>query len=578
MIHPSNTVYKNKETVCALAIFTVTANLFIAYFIRQEHFLYYWDHINFWSKSYYLCHHFIGDTFAALKTLIYSIREDDYNYLPAFILMPFGLLFGTSRLAYILSIVNMIALPVAVSFVMLHKKFCQAYGLSSAALPFISASIALLLPNFWNPILYGMPDIGGMFLINIILLLYISRPFSEQSLLRLVIIAILISTIILFRRWYAYWGVSFYIALSIVECGALLVNRPFETKNVLKILSKIFMQGFISAVFLFTVAPTFVRRIIRTNYADLYSVYRENNTLLKAFQELVSNFGLFYFFLFVLGAIVSVMNKKTRRFSILLLIQAPILFVLFAKTQDFHPHHLYLLMPTMLLFPSLFITRLLLRARRFTLILACGLVFIFMLSIFSAFSPEGVWNAGVYQKVLTHVRHVPLVRSDIDDIKEVDRMLSVLEELVTSPDDRIYVLASSPILNCSILDSAYLTLNRHQNVAKKILWTNDVDKRDGFPREFLTAQYVVVADPIQYHLIPKDQRVVGIPAELVLKETGIGSAFSKLPYEFNLDGNVKAYIYKKIKPFSDSDLEMFSELLKKDYPDRPNIYEMKKGS
>ena len=99
-----------------------------------------------------------------------------------------------------------------------------------------------------------------------------------------------------------------------------------------------------------------------------------------------------------------------------------------------------------------------------------------------------------------------------------------------------------------------------------------MDKFEGFPQELLTARYVIVTDPIQYHLRPGDQRVVGIPAELIVTGKNIGTSFVKLPYEFFLDGGVKCYLYKKIKEFDRSDLTMLSQMFRNYYPDRPNIY------
>jgi hypothetical protein len=162
-----------------------------------------------------------------------------------------------------------------------------------------------------------------------------------------------------------------------------------------------------------------------------------------------------------------------------------------------------------------------------------------------------------------------------NDANEIDRMLTTLEELANAQGDRVYVLASSDTFNCSILLNAYLTLNRYENIDHYIKWTHDVDKRDGFPQKFLKAKYVLVGVPIQYHLKPADQRVIGIPAELILSRKGIGTSFHKLPYEFTLDGGVKVYIYEKIKPFSDADIESLSSMFKKYYPDRKKIYEIK---
>src|SRR5262245_38826641 len=77
--------------------------------------------------------------------------------------------------------------------------------------------------------------------------------------------------------------------------------------------------------------------------------------------------------------------------------------------------------------------------------------------------------------------------------------------------------------------------NRYKDLSKRILTTRDVDKRDGFPRALLTAKYVIVASPIQYHVSPRDQRVVGIPEQLILDGRNIGASFVKLLYQFNLD-------------------------------------------
>ncbi|MFB0528001.1 MAG: hypothetical protein ACETVT_03895 [bacterium] len=70
---------------------------------------------------------------------------------------------------------------------------------------------------------------------------------------------------------------------------------------------------------------------------------------------------------------------------------------------------------------------------------------------------------------------------------------------------------------------------------KQILPTHNVDERGGFPSEFLTARYVVVAYPIQYHSRLEGQRVVGTLAEFIVDGGNIGTSYKQLPYEFALD-------------------------------------------
>src|SRR5438045_911981 len=102
---------KSPEAIVIVIAFVLLANVFATIFISHEHYLYEWDTLNYWKKFVNLKAHFLTAPRETLKVVFYSVREDNYNDLAAFILVPFGLLFGTSRLAYILSIVNIFAVP-----------------------------------------------------------------------------------------------------------------------------------------------------------------------------------------------------------------------------------------------------------------------------------------------------------------------------------------------------------------------------------------------------------------------------------------------------------------------------------
>jgi hypothetical protein len=150
----------------------------------------------------------------------------------------------------------------------------------------------------------------------------------------------------------------------------------------------------------------------------------------------------------------------------------------------------------------------------------------------------------------------------------------VLEGLLADPDERLYVLSSSKILNYSILNNAHLVLGRDRKRENQFLRTYDVDKRDGFPSHFFTAKYVVIADPVQYTLKPEDQRIIGVPAKAILNRENIGTAYRKLPYEFALDNNVNVYIFERVRPFKKNNIESLLDIFRKHYPDRKKLYEI----
>jgi hypothetical protein len=153
-------------------------------------------------------------------------------------------------------------------------------------------------------------------------------------------------------------------------------------------------------------------------------------------------------------------------------------------------------------------------------------------------------------------------------------MINVLSDSSKNQDNPIYVLSSSGILNDDILKNACLSAKRTNTFCNNILTTSHIDKRDGFPRQFLKARYVVLAYPIQYIVSPEDQRVIGILADEIVNRKGIGLSYKKLNYKFTLDNNVKAYIYEKLKLFKGTDLNNLSQMFIRYYPDKKDIFEI----
>jgi hypothetical protein len=64
------------------------------------------------------------------------------------------------------------------------------------------------------------------------------------------------------------------------------------------------------------------------------------------------------------------------------------------------------------------------------------------------------------------------------------------------------------------------------------------------------------------------QWVISVPAESILKGDNImGTFYRRLPYEFNLEREIKAYIYERTIHFIGNDMEFLSGILKCYYTD-----------
>ena len=133
----------------------------------------------------------------------------------------------------------------------------------------------------------------------------------------------------------------------------------------------------------------------------------------------------------------------------------------------------------------------------------------------------------------------PLVR---DDLKEIDRLLQYIERLsADKPGASFYLLSSSALWNSSILQTAVKEKYKNPDRMPRINTTSDVDRRDGFPLQFFTSRYVIVAEPLQYHLDKKNQRIITLPSEKILGKEGIGLNYKELPESFDLDNAYVKY-------------------------------------
>jgi hypothetical protein len=164
----------------------------------------------------------------------------------------------------------------------------------------------------------------------------------------------------------------------------------------------------------------------------------------------------------------------------------------------------------------------------------------------------------------------PLVRNDVP---ELIRMFSVLDRYFEKSDGRVYVLAASHTFSYDTLLNAAISLPVPFNSTDRVIThCPHVDKRDGFPRELLNAQFVLVATPVQYHLRPADQQVIGVPVESFLNQTDIGRAFEKLPESFVLENGARVLLFRRARPIEPAEVAQLSERFRASYPDRPYIY------
>jgi hypothetical protein len=199
-------------------------------------------------------------------------------------------------------------------------------------------------------------------------------------------------------------------------------------------------------------------------------------------------------------------------------------------------------------------------------------IIILLINFSVVFIPEASDNFEKFNFMFSGSKWYPKERNDLNELNNLSKVLK--NNILMNENDSIYVLSSSIVLNDDILRNVYR--EKKDMTYIKILSASHIDKRDGFPSQFLSAKYVIIATPIQYHVRPTDQRVIGIIAEQILNQSNnISQSYKKLPYKFTLDNNVEVFIYEKVKPFNKSDLNALSHLFIDFYPDKKDIFTIK---
>ena len=591
--------------IAATLLFVIIGNAFVFWFVSQEETIYTWDTAGYWTSSRHVSEVLRGESSSAsigsdvrtvdssdqfsidasdrprlsrdpLTSLVRNVRYSEYNItnnLPVAAAMVF---LGGSRMVYELSLTNIYALLAVLMLLLALRDLAR----SSASpwikwWPIIPVLVVLSYVPFWVPLLRGYIGVCVVAVNLAVLWLYFSRCKNGASLPILTSIGLLFVAGVLLQRWNAYWVVAFLFVTVIDGARQLLAGRRFDVDHIIRCFQVPLVSGFIAFAVLAVAAWPLLVTMATTDYADIYSAYAEHTSLFTAMAQLVRSFGLVLLLLLIGAAAYLISRRSTRRLAILLSIQLIVVFVHFSGTQTMGPHHLYVLMPAAFLMLSIAAIKLISgRPRRVTIVGTAMLMLYIVNGIASGiavFSPSGESLRAMLVPLVPDNRRIPLVRDDIDAFEGIT---AYIDSLVAGDSQigAIYVLSSSQTLNVVHLRNLEASTGITFQAVDRLLRSSEVDKRDGFPRQLLMADLVIVADPIQYNRRPSDQYVVGVPAQAMLERTGIGAAFRKLPESFEFRDGVKVQIFKKEREISTEETASLSDALRAIYPNRPNIY------
>lgn len=514
-----------------LAFVFFAVNLAAVLYIKCGKNIYFWDDATYWDIARSLSQKDVSPTF--WKGVYNSIAEQDYNYVAGVISSFYVKIFGESRLVYILGLANTYLLPSYVMIYFLAKKL----GKSPAVTAVISA---LLCPVTLFLTLNGFVDIGGLFICLLCYSLYYPKN-EKRTVLYSICIGILLVLVMVWRRWYAFFSVSFITAM-IADC--LLFGRKK---------TPVLITAATAGLFLVLCFRGFLFGKLLQDYGNLYAGYKFS--LSVDFKLITRYFGVLLM-LALLGGSIAAMIKKGEKRTVFCYIQMCVCFVMFVLTQTHGQQHLLLYVPSVMVICIILMNSF---SSNYMLIAA---------AVLAAAQTVNVCIPRTQPKSISEIKHyavipdfsmLPRTRTDTRDILDLKNKL----DAVVEEEKTLGVLASSFVLNEDILKNVQASLGEKTVRENYIVSLPQVDSRDRDMSAFYNVNYILAAFPAQTHLAKENQTVVTEAVKSFEAYADFAAAYEEMPeYETDING-ITVKLYKRTKTVSDSAMREFEARLYK---------------
>src|SRR5919199_138087 len=551
-------------------------------YVSSEHTFYWWDYAGYNTATVNTANLFRDSPDRAWRGVIESLSKEK-NLLICLPLVPFILLFGESRLSYILSVSLIYVLPFRLLLGAISAKLIPVY---SRRVFWSTVLLSLLIPMSWIPTLRGYLDTGGCVFVALAIWVYL-QDVKLKSWWKIPLMGFLLAAAILWRRHFAYSAIAFFGAATLqafIEFIVLIYRRetvlsssqdkevavPFPYICLFESAVKLGLIAATSLTILMLVAGDFTRSALTVDYRNLYVAWSlPVNDILTRYADF---YGLGTWLLVLIGFSAGILTR--------ILVPAAAIFVsLFGVLSLIewllvlrygYLHYTIHITPIALLGLSTFFwtTWLTLKGKiRYFMLGVAGLYLVLNAAV-------GLIPLKIDLSKLFVANFPPLVRSDYD---EVIKLVEFLRKLAPN-EEPIYIVGASNNFNANILRQANRKLNPPEGWWKlNTIGRPQIDSRDTYPLpELLQSQYAVVAVPFQ-QVLPTDEQVLRSHEQEIVKVVydaftqnwEIARDFQLLPEQFKLDNGVTLSVYRRMRPTDTATAVRTLEGMQRQIVDRP---------
>lgn len=528
-------LYLGKVGWRQMGLLFLALNALTALYVLTSKTVYVWDTAGYWSVARTLAAQPLG--LGQLREVLRTTLTLDYNHLLALPISWVMRLLGSSRAVFLFSISNLYTLPALWGLAALCREK-KGGGLILAA----------LFPMLVYTGLVGFVDTAACTLAIWSYVVYASDAPPES---RGILSGALLVGSFLLRRYFFFFAASFGVAALVKKC---LFQRKVW-RDFIALFSA-------CAVCALTFTYRFLLdKVLGSDYGDLYSAY---DLGLRSDALLICRyFGWALLLLLAVLALRGLVTGVERPRLTFALVQMAVCFAAFVLVQSHGQQHLLLYLPALAAVAAVTLPTIsgVPGAALSGLVLVCCLI--------PKAQPANIDQISSFAPLPSFTFYGPQ-REDIDQLLA---LADYVDSLSAEDPHTAVVLSSSLTLNSDTLINLRpsLGLPEREN-ATLIQYHGTVDKRDAFNWNTPTADYLIIAEPVQVHLGEENQQVMALLARWVLEGGGPGAAYEALPETFTLQDGVTVRLYRRTRPWTYEEYASLSDALTERYPDYAQLY------
>lgn len=456
------------RTALFFAAWFVILNLCAVLYIKLGANIYIWDNAVYWDYAKHIADGAISQGF--FKTLYMSVNSMTDNYIAALPSALFALLFGESRLVYVLGLMNFYVMPYLVLVYLLAKKIGKATKITASL-------VMMMMPVVPFAALVGFADLGGLVICMLCYNLYYTKKDAKPKLTSYIMIGILLVFMAFWRSWYSFFAVSFITAMI---ADSILFKRKWyytaASVAVAALILVLFFRGF-------------VRNVMIADYGASRIGYMNGTSV--DFKLMTRYFGII---LLVGAAVCSVLigvYKKEKR-TAFLWIQILVCMIMFIAVRQHTQANMLLYVPSLTVMIILIIRYI----SKEWMLVAAGALAIFQ--TVSVCLPRQILTSASeirFYAPIANFSVLPAKRADAEQILQLKKTL----DGVVGEGETLGVMASSTILNGDILRNVETSLGASNARTDYLYDTPQIDAPDLDLEPLYLYNYMLVAFPAQTH-------------------------------------------------------------------------------